>query len=266
MSTPTRQPTVAVAANVQRAVAPDSYVVVARTVVYAADCATAVSALATRFGELDAVVTGLAHLHLDVERGAVSVHPDWNKQAYAGGGPSGWAANRHVRVIGSELSQVAELVGALGRVPAVEIEGPHWQLDRGNPAHAELAADAVREAIARAQRYATALGGTLGQLVELSDTGLGGGPDMRLAMGQGMSSDQVAGLETLDFTPQPIDLSASVQGRWYLTLPPDASHRPMVSRISGAGVKSVPISHASVNASRAPANAAGSSVCSSSNG
>jgi uncharacterized protein len=221
MTVPMSPPTVAVSASVQRAVAPDYYVVVATTVARAPDSSVAASQLAARFGELEAVVSGLPHLALKVERGAVSVSPDWEVQPHGGGkAPTGWQASRQLSATGRDPNQVAELVGALGRVAEIMIDGPHWQLDRGNPVHAELAAEAVHEAIARAGRYAAALGGTLGRLVELTDTGMGhGGRDMAMMVAGHPAMPADAGLEMLDFTPQPIDVHASVQGRWYLTLP-----------------------------------------------
>jgi uncharacterized protein YggE len=223
MTVPMSVPTVAVGATVQRSVPPDSYVVVATAVARAADSTTATAHLTTRFGELEAVISGLADRALTIERGGVSVHPDWDAQPYGGGKtPAGWRASRHLSAEGRDLSRVAELVGALGRVAEVEIGGPHWRLDHDNPAHAELAAEAVHEAIARAGRYAATLGGTLGRLVELTDTGTGsGGRDMAMAAMAGMEAGRPGGpgLEMLDFTPQPIDVYASIQGRWYLTLP-----------------------------------------------
>lgn len=221
MTIPTSLPTVAVSASVQRAVAPDSYAVVATAVARAADSTTAAANLVTRFSELEAVVSGWPQLALTLERGGVSVHPDWDAQPYAGDKtPTGWRASRQLSAEGRDLSQVAELVGALGRVVDVEIAGPHWQLDRDNPAHAELAAEAVHEAIARAGRYAAALGGTLGRLVELADTGMDHSGIRLAARSAGMAMDSGGpGLETLDFTPQPIDVYAGVQGRWYLALP-----------------------------------------------
>ena len=220
MTIPMSPPTVAVSASVQRAVAPDSYSVVATAVVRAADSAAAATDLAARFGELDAVVSGLPHLALKIERGGVSVHPDWEAQPHDGSKtPTGWRASRQLSAEGRDLGQVAELVGALGRVADVEIAGPHWQLDHDNPAHDELAAEAVHEAIARAGRYAAALGGTLGRLVELTDSGMGGRtPRMAFAAAHDGASSGL-GLETMDFTPQPIEVYANVEGRWYLTLP-----------------------------------------------
>lgn len=222
MTNPMSLPTVAVSASVQRAVAPDYYAVAATAVARAADSTTAAANLVTRFSELEAVVSGRPQLALKLERGAVTVHPDWEAQPYAVDKiPTGWRASRQLSVEGRDLSQVADLVGALGRVADVEIGGPLWQLDRDNPAYAELAAEAVHEAIARAGRYAAALGGTLGRLVELTDAGMDHG-GMRLAAGVALMSARDAGgpgLEMLDFTPQPVDVYASVQGRWYLNLP-----------------------------------------------
>jgi uncharacterized protein YggE len=215
MSTPTNLPTVCVRANAGRAVEPDSYVVIARALGHGADSAGAARELSARCGELDAAVLALPRLSADIERGAVVVHPDW--ESAKGRKAQRWHGSREMRVSGHDTRQVAELVGAISAVAGVEIEGPHWQLGRDNPAHAELAAEAVREAMTRARRYAAALGGTLGRLVELSDTGMGGG--MRHFSAGSVSAGASPGLDTLDFTPQPVDLSAGVEARWYLTLP-----------------------------------------------
>jgi uncharacterized protein len=208
-------PTVAVHGIAERSVAPDSYNLVARVAVEAAQTQVAAEGLAEGFAALEATIAQLAHLNLDVERTGISMYEDAKP---LGSRRSAWHASRAMTLTGRDTSQVAEVAGALGRVPDVAIEGPHWRVERDNPAHAEIQAEAVREALARAERYAAALGGTLGRLVELSDTGMGGG-GYRLAMAA--SARDIGGrpgLESMDFTPQPIEISAGVQGRWYLNL------------------------------------------------
>jgi uncharacterized protein YggE len=69
---------------------------------------------------------------------------------------------------------------------------------------------AVRDAQARAGRYAEAVGGRLGRLVEIADTNM---PVLR-ANALGFAG----GLATMDFTPAPVKVSASVEGRWLIDL------------------------------------------------
>jgi uncharacterized protein len=215
MSQPGSLPTIAVHGTAERSVAPDSYVVLARVSVEAAQTGAASTALAQRFGALEAAVAELAHLRLDVERSGVSMYED--PKPFGDHGPV-WHGSRALTLTGHDTSQVGELAGALGRVPNVAIEGPLWQIERDHPVHAEIQAEAVHAAQQRAERYAVALGGVLGRLVELSDTGMGGFEPMRVASSLAMDSGGMPGLETLDFTPQPVEVSASVNGRWYLTL------------------------------------------------
>jgi uncharacterized protein len=207
-------PTVAVHGVAERSVAPDSYNLVARVAVEAEQTQAAAEALTERFAALEATIAQLGHLNLEVERTGVSMYEDGKPLGSRG---NTWHASRAMTLTGHDTSQVAEVAGALGRLPDVAIEGPQWQVEPDNPVHAEIQADAVREALARAQRYAAALGGTLGRLVELSDTGMGGGRAMRFAA-SAMDMGGRPGLESMDFTPQPVEISAAVQGRWYLTL------------------------------------------------
>ncbi|MCU1658055.1 MAG: hypothetical protein JWO57_2711 [Pseudonocardiales bacterium] len=212
MSQPTSLPTIAVHGTALRSVAPDSFLIVARVIVEASQSGAAADALVQRYAALEAALAAL-DLDVDIQRGPVTSYEDVSPDA--GRGPM-WRAMRDMTLTGRDTSQAAALAGALGRVPDTAIEGPHWQIEGDNPAHHEIQADAVREALARAERYAAALGGTLGRLVELSDTEVGSGRHMVFAA-SARAADHGPGLETLDFTPQPIELHASVQARWFLT-------------------------------------------------
>lgn len=121
-----------------------------------------------------------------------------------------------------DLELAADVSGVLGGVADVVVDGPEWSVDPHHSAFHELQAAAVHEARARAQRYAAALGGTLGRLVELSDIGHGGVFQSRAskrAASPAMSVIEPPGLESLDLSPRPVELSASVNARWYLVLP-----------------------------------------------
>jgi uncharacterized protein YggE len=76
----------------------------------------------------------------------------------------------------------------------------------------------VYEALARAERYAAALGGRLGPLIELADPGVGNRGPRTIALAGAYASPD-GGVETLDFTPVPLEVEVSVEGRWALVLP-----------------------------------------------
>jgi hypothetical protein len=224
-------PSVAVHATAHRDVTPDRFETVVRLACRSADAAAAARALATGFARVEAAIEALpADLDLVVRRSGVSQRRiTW--RAGGPGGPGGvggsggpeWVAGRQVTLTsgeveraGSVIAPFAELTGA---VDGLELDGPSWYLDRDNPVYAELPAEAVLEALTRARRYAAALGGTLGSLIELADPGLHGpgpGRAMHLASSYAAGGE---GFETMDFSPVPITVEVGVEGRWALILP-----------------------------------------------
>lgn len=202
-------PTVAVTGTAERRVEPDEYVLTATVEVVAGSSAEAYEKVAARAAEVAAAVEGL---DVVLERESVNAWLDLGR----------WRASRSVQVKGRALDRAAEVAGAIGRVGDVALAGPMWTVDRDNPVHDALQADAVHAARARAERYAAALGGGLGPLVELHDTDVRGGYRASSAVAlsgsfKGRGTDP--GLEVLDLEPVPVELSATVQARWYLDLP-----------------------------------------------
>jgi uncharacterized protein len=219
------QPQVAVRSTVHRDVAPDSFEVTVRLVCRAADAATAATSLAAGFARIERTIDSLPGADLTFERGAVSQRKVviWRPDV-ADERRTEWVAARHVVVTGRDSERAGEVMRAFAEltdgVDGVEIDGPAWRLDRDNPAFGELQADAVGEALARARRYAVALGGRLDALVELADTGLLDSGPQRYAVSLGLGAGGPGeGFETMDFTPVPVRISATVDARWALIVP-----------------------------------------------
>jgi uncharacterized protein YggE len=212
MTTPSRLPTVTVTANTQREVPPDSFVLTGRVSVRGGDSSTALAELATRYRQLEDAVAALPP-NFEVRHEPINNWPE-------GGRRQMWQAMRSITLTGRDPATVADAATAMASVPDVALEGPIWRVERDNPAHAEMQAEAVHEARARAERYATALGGVLGRLVEVSDLGSGNPHHRMLAAGLPAG----AGAEMMDFgsvdlSPQGIEISASVNATWFLVLP-----------------------------------------------
>jgi uncharacterized protein YggE len=206
-----KQPTVIVFGAAERLVDPDAFLMTARIAVQARDVGAAHAGLAQRYTALDRAVMALGADGIDIDRGAVHSYGET-------GSLRRWTAERSLSVRCRDTSRAAEVAGTFGRMPDVQVDGPHWLVDRANPAYGEMQARAVTDARERAERYALALGGELGRLVELRDTDLGGG-HMMLAAARSLGPPGEPGLETMVLAPQPQLIRAQVETRWYVVLP-----------------------------------------------
>ena len=215
--TASARPRVSVRGTARRDVAPDSFDVTARLACRAAAAADALAALTDGFARVESAIDALPGADLTVVRGAASQRrSSW--YATPGAQPNlEWLASRHVTITGRDVGRVGAVMSAfaelIGSVDGLELDGPTWRLDRDNPAPGELQAEAVREALARAQRYAAALGGVLGPLIELADAGA-----LDHHGARAVPASAGGGISAMDFTPAPIEVSVTVEGRWALIL------------------------------------------------
>jgi uncharacterized protein YggE len=209
----TQMPQVAVHASARREVVPDSFEIVVRVACRSMDADAAMAALTTGFAHVERTIDALPASDVLARRGAVSQRSmPWEQHP-------AWLASRHVTLTGRDVEHAADVIAPFATlsstVDGLELTGPIWNLDPDNPVYEQLQSEAVREARARAQRYAAALGGTLGPLIELADPGMERGAVAVASRSAGYAE----GLETMDFSPVPIELEASVDGRWALVLP-----------------------------------------------
>src|SRR5580765_1391485 len=143
------QPTVVVAGHAERTVDPDRFSITGDVSVRAADSTAALGELAQRFATLDHAVLALGADGITVERGAVHSYGE-------GGRLRRWNAGRSLSVTCTDTARATEVAQVFERVPDVQLNGPFWQVDRANPAYDGAQSDAVRDARARAERYAVA--------------------------------------------------------------------------------------------------------------
>jgi uncharacterized protein len=164
-------PTVVVRGEATLVVDPEIADVDVTVRVRARDRQTALERCSARQDEVTAVVAAAGDAVEVVETTGVSVHLEVRDRR-APGEP---VASLHTRLTLGRLDAVGELVVALGRLDDVEVSGPYWRLRRDSPAAEQARLAAVRDAVLRARQYAAAFGARLTALVEVSDTGLGGG-------------------------------------------------------------------------------------------
>jgi uncharacterized protein len=211
MTDATPPPTISVSANVEREVAPDTYTVTARATGEGKDARSATADLVKRYRDLESAAKSFPST-VEVRHGAIAAWPGWGRRPRA-------SAHRTMTVTSSDASTVGDVADALAAVEGAAIDGPQWDLDRDNAAYAQVQTDVVREVRGRAERYATALGGTLGRLVELRDPESGGHSYMAAAMPQAARSAGAPEVSSLDLSPQPITIRAAVNATWYVVLP-----------------------------------------------
>jgi uncharacterized protein YggE len=216
-------PTVAVRGSARRNAPPDFYVLGVGVDVRGSDAASVTDELARRFVWVDEAFSGVTTNDVTLERGPVSVRRTMSWDG-AKNPVAEWVASRGIRLVGRDARRVSAfmaLVDGLTRdVDGVTLDGPHWQLDDDNRVHAEVQLDAVRDAQTRAARYAEAVGGSLGDLVEIADPNVRDrGPVFLTRAITAMGMQAAGGLQDMDFTPQDVEVAATVEGRWVIALP-----------------------------------------------
>ena len=181
--------------------------------VRARDRQTALERCSARQDEVAAVVAAAGDAVELTETTGVSVHLEVRDRR-APGEP---VASLHTRLTLGRLEAVGELVVALGRLDDVEVSGPYWRLRPESPAAEQARLAAVRDAVRRAHQYAAAFGAELTALVEVSDTGLGGG-GLRVA-GVMAPMARFESEPQLDLVPARQEVHGSVEVRFTMSEP-----------------------------------------------
>jgi predicted secreted protein len=204
-------PTVSVSASLEREIAPDKYTISARVTGEGNDTRAATAELVSRYRKLESAAKKFPG-SVEVRHSSIASWPGWGKRAKA-------SAHRTMTVIGTDPATAGDVADRVAAVAGVALDGPHWELGDDNPSFAQLQADVVHEARDRAARYAAALGGSLGRLVELRDPQAGGGHRMYAAAAPAMFRGGDPEVSDLDLSPQPITISATIEATWYVDLP-----------------------------------------------
>jgi uncharacterized protein len=106
-----------------------------------------------------------------VESGPASARPEFKPKGDKER-VTGYVGQASARVTVRDLSVLGELVTRLAELELVTVAGPWWSLRPDSPVHREARVAAAQDATRRAQEYAAAFGGRLGELIEAADVGL----------------------------------------------------------------------------------------------
>jgi uncharacterized protein YggE len=126
---------------------------------------------------------------------------------------TGYEARNSVRVTLSDLTKVGAVIDATSLAGANDIPGISFQLRRDRPARDEALTQATREAVAKAQVIAQALGGRVVRIVEVQEEGtIRPVPVYEAKMEMGRIAAQTPiEVGTLDITSR-VQLIAEVEG------------------------------------------------------
>jgi len=162
-----------------------------------------------------------------VESGPASAYPEL-KQKGDRERVAGYAGQASARVTVRDLAVLGELVARLAELELVTVAGPWWSLRPDSPVYREARVAAARDATRRAQEYAAAFGGQLGELIEAADAGLLTGHGSQRAPVPGPSrmfaAARMAGgpadeAPALDLEPVRQSVTAEVDARFAMVLP-----------------------------------------------
>lgn len=127
-----------------------------------------------------------------------------------------------IKIAVVDFAVLGELVTRLGDLERTYVSGPEWELRRDSEVYQRAARQAAHEAVARARRYAEALGARLTGLVELSDEEVGHAPGAPVALaaayggGPGGAAEEP---EPIDLEPETQIVRAAVEARFTATQP-----------------------------------------------
>lgn len=186
----------------------------------ARDRREAMASLSRRNDEFLALVRSFGEAVEKAETSDVSVYPELRRgreekvRWYRG--------TIRTRLTVTDFSVVGELVGRISDVELCTIAGPWWQLRPDSPIYRQARVAAARDAVSRAAEYAEAVGARLTGLVELADTGLGGGrhpaPLFAAARDAAAYGEEEAPA-VIDMEPETQVAEASVEARFTMTQP-----------------------------------------------
>lgn len=138
------------------------------------DRRTVLERLVSRNKEVLDLVRGYGEAVEKLESGLVTAYPEIKPKDQKEK-VTRYAGQARVQVTVRDFTVLGELVGKLADLEFVSVVGPWWSLRPDSPVRRQARIAAARDATRRAEEYAEAFGGRLGELIEAADTGLLGG-------------------------------------------------------------------------------------------
>jgi uncharacterized protein YggE len=164
----------------------------AGVVTQAADANAAMRANAQRMAAVIAALRQAGIAERDIQTSNINVEPQYRDGPNQKPTISGYQVTNTVRVRLHDLARVGDVLDALVRQGANQIEGPGFTLDKPDAALDEARTDAIGHAKARADLYAAATGLKVRRIVSISESGEMRAPPRPMEMGLMRASANVA--------------------------------------------------------------------------
>jgi len=155
---------------------PDIATIRAGVVTQAPTAAAALSANATQMKSVLAALKAAGVADRDVQTATISLNPQYRYTENQPPVITGYQASNTVSVRFRDIARSGNILDALVKQGANQIDGPNLSIDQIEAAQDEARVDAVKRARARADLYARALGMRVERLVSLSEGSEGGMP------------------------------------------------------------------------------------------
>jgi uncharacterized protein YggE len=190
------------------------------------DRRTVLDRLVGRNKEVLALVRGYGEAVEKLESGPVTAYPEVHQKDQRERSVR-YAGQARVQVTVRDFTVLGELVAKLADLELVSVAGPWWSLRPDSPVHRQARIAAARDATRRAEEYAEAFGGRLGELIEAADAGLLGeqpvrGRRMAVAAPAPMGLTRggpPAEAPVMDLEPVRQPVTAHVDARFTMVLP-----------------------------------------------
>jgi uncharacterized protein YggE len=189
------------------------------------DRPTVLGRLAHRNQHVISLIKGYGEAVEKLASRAAMVRPEIKEKKTASERVVGYLGVASVRVTIRDFTVLGDMVASLADEDLVTVAGPWWALRPDSPVYRDVRLAAARDAMVRAREYAEAFGGSLAGLIEAADTGLLTAAGERGSGTRPMAMRAAAGFAggpppELDFEPARQSVTAHVEARFAMTLPP----------------------------------------------
>src|SRR5205814_2741503 len=150
---------------------PDTAIVTIAVVTQARQAMDAQQQNATRTDAVIGALKAVAGAGAEIKTSGYSLQP---QRVYKEGQPptiTGYEARNSIMVTLSDLTRVGSVIDATSQAGANDVGGISFTLRKDRPARDQALAEATREAVAKAQVIAQALGGRVIRIVEVQEEG-----------------------------------------------------------------------------------------------
>jgi uncharacterized protein YggE len=125
----------------------------------------------------------------DIQTGSISLNPQYNYQQNQPPKIIGYQASNTVNVRLREIGKAGDVLDALVKQGANQINGPTFSIDKPDAAMDEARTDAIKHAQARADLYAEATGLKVRRIVSISESGEMAQPPRPVMMAMAKTAD-----------------------------------------------------------------------------